>query len=292
MNRRIATLLVVLITFIVVAQPAGAYGRDKHNNDIESVLFNANNPQDPSASEIITALQYAVFLAVDQYNGSGSTELEWLRSIGVDKLPLSVNEMNFTSNYAHRRFTHQGWDFVYPEEAHWPVRKSIVINTVQHMLFSNNKWPLSWFPWLSRKTDGISQSEKRDSFCAFLYYIHILGDHIEAKEYNQLEYVVPLVCLDETPSLISEIKKHLNIMFYAQKSSYTYLALIGELDNLESKAKHLMGSQGGINTEEKFKEYHQCAEDVMSTLKDFLPTLFKKESFSSGLFKKSGETMK
>lgn len=109
-----------------------------------------------SAKDSIQALEDAVYLAVDQFNGKSAEELKRLKDMGVSGLPLSIDEFNDRSNYVHRSFTHRGWDFEYPEEAHWPVRKRILTNTVQKVLFDEGT-PLSWFPWLSDKLFGTAQ---------------------------------------------------------------------------------------------------------------------------------------
>lgn len=282
-------MLVAAIALITIAQPAWAHKREQHDADIELILFGSENYKETylSAKDSIQALEEAVYLAVDQFNGNGAKELEHLNHLGVKGLPLSIDAFDYTSNYSHRSLTHRGWDFEYPEKAHWSIRKSILTNTVQKVLFDESK-PLSWFPWLSDKLYDTTQSTKqRDSFCALLYYIHVLGDHIEAKKYADLAYIAPLVRPNDkgNPGLIPELQKHLEILFASQQSSFTYLALMVELDNLNAKASKLVFSTGGINTDEKFKQYHDCATDLRETLSLYLPKLLKNEPFFSAHFK-------
>lgn len=289
MGKRIVAMLVAAIVLIAIAQPAWAHEREQHDADIEFILFGDENYKESHSSvkDSIQAVEDAVYLAVDQFNGNGVKELEILKGMGVKGLPLSIDAFDYTSNYSHRSLTHRGWDFEYPEKAHWSIRKSILTNTVQKVLFDENK-PLSWFPWLSDKLYGTTQSTKqRDSFCALLYYIHILGDHIEAKKYRDLDYIAPLVRPNdkENPGLIPELQKHLEILFASQQSSFSYLALMGELDNLNAKASKLISSTGGINTDEKFRQYHDCATALRETLSFYLPKLLKKEPFFSSHFK-------
>ena len=60
---------------------------------------------------------------------------------------------------------------------------------------------------------------------------------------------------------------------------------MGELDNLKLKAEKLDSSTGGVNTPEKFAKYHQCAEDLLKTLSDYVPQLLKNEPFFANHFK-------
>ena len=286
MTKRIVAILVVAVVLIVAVLPAWAHERKKHDADIEIVLFGKENYKDthPKVADIIQALEDAVYLAVDQFNGNGAKELENLRSKGIKNLPRSIDEINFTGNNAHRLYTHRGWNLEYTDDkANWTIRKSILKSTVQKMLFSNQKHSLDWL------IHGKKNNEKQiDSFCALLYYIHILGDHIEAEKYTQLAYIIPLVRPNdkENSGLIPELQKHLSIMLESQQASFTYYALMGELDNLKAKAARLISSTGGINTDEKFKQYHDCAEKLKDTLTFYLPDLLMNESFFSDSFKK------
>ena len=282
-------MLVAAIVLIAIAQPAWAEGREQHDADIELILFGCENYKEShlTVKDSIQALEDAVYLAVDQFNRNGIEDLERLNHMGVNDLPLSIDAFDFTSNYSHRSLTHRGWDFEYPEKAHWSIRKSILTNTVQKVLFDESK-PLSWFPWLSDMLYDTTQSTKqRDSFCVLLYYIHVLGDHIEAKKYVDLAYIAPLIRPNdkENPGIIPELQKHLGVLFTSQQSSFTYLALLGELDNLNAKASKLISSTGGINTDEKFKQYHDCAVDLRETLSLYLPKLLMNEQFFSTHFK-------
>ena len=283
MRKRIVAILVAAIVLTAIAQPAWAHGREQHNADIELILFGCENYKESHSSvkDSIQALEDAVYLAVDQFNGNGAKELEQLKGMGIKGLPRSIDAFDYPSNSTHRDLTHRGWDFKYPEKAHWPIRKSILTNTVQKVLFDESK-PLSWFPWLSDMLYDTTQSTKqRDSFCALLYYIHILGDHIDTEKYGQLCYIAPLARPndEENPGIIPELQKHLGILFASQQSSFTYQALMGELDNLNARASNLLSSTGGINTDEKFTQYHKCAVDLRETLALYLPTLLEDEPF-------------
>ena len=290
MKKRVIALLLAAAMFVTCMPPASAHERKEHDSELEWVLFGDRNYKNAHSNveDIIQALEDAVYLAVDQYNGNGKKELENLRSMGVRNLPRSIDEFDFSGNYAHRKYTHRGWDLEYSEKAHWPIRKSILTNTVQKVLFDAENQPLSWFPWLSEKVYSTPELRKqRDSFCALLYYVHILGDHIEAEKYTQLAYVAPLTQVHDAqnPGIIPDIEQHLSVVFASQKASFTYAALMGELDNLKLKAEKLDSSTGGVNTPEKFEKYHQCAEELLKTLSAYVPQLLKNEPFFSNHFK-------
>lgn len=283
-------LLAAAVILLTVALPARAHDREEHDADLEYVLFGnrAYKETHSTDAKLVEALEDAVYLTVDQYNGQGSEQLEFLKSMGVKGLPDSVDEFNFSGNYAHRHLTHRGWSFEYPEQSHWSIHKSILINTVQKILFENEKQPLSWLPWLSEIPYGTSEDTKqRDSFCALLYYVHILGDHIAAEKYTQLAYIAPLArpSGNQDPGIIPELQEHLSNLFSSQHSSYTYYALMGELDALNAKAEKLVSSTGGINTDEKFSQYHQLAEDLKELLSYYLHTLLMNEPFFADHFK-------
>lgn len=174
MRKRIVAILVAAIVLTAIAQPAWAHGREQHDADIELILFGCENYKEShsSAKDSIQALEDAVYLAVDQFNGNGAKELEQLKGMGIKGLPRSIDAFDYSSNSTHRGLTHRGWDFEYLEKAHWPIRKSILTNTVQKVLFDESA-PLSWFPWLSDKLYDTTQSTKqRDSFCALLCCPH------------------------------------------------------------------------------------------------------------------------
>lgn len=285
-------LLAAAVILLTVALPARAHDRKEHDAGLEYVLFDKNDEYrkaHPKVADMLKALEDAVYLTVDQYNGHGSEQLEFLKSMGVKGLPDSIDDFNFSANdLTHRLLTHRGWNFEYPEKSHWSIRQKILKKTVQRILFENEKQPLSWLPWLSEILYGTSEEPKqRDSFCALLYYVHILGDHIAAEKYTQLADIAPLVRPNdkENPGLIPELQKYLDILFSSQHSSYTYYALMGELDALNAKAEKLVSSTGGINTDEKFSQYHQLAEDLKELLSYYLHTLLMNEPFFADHFK-------
>ena len=146
--------------------------------------------------------------------------------------------------------------------------------------------PYRGFPG-SRISSAARLKEPHSETASVLYYIHVLGDHMEAEKCMQLGYLVPLVRPNdqENPGIIPELQKHLSVLFDSQQSSFTYYTLMGELDNLNVRASSLISSAGGINTDEKFAQFHACAADLRNTLSLYLPMLLMNESFFSDHFK-------
>ena len=284
---KLHTLIPVFLLCMAVSLSsftALAHERDEHDDDIERVLFGEENykTSHTDVADIIQALEDATYLAVDQFNGYGQDALDNLQGRKIRGIPSNISEIDFTSNYAHRSLTHRGWDMTYPEKAHWEIRKAILINTVEQELFIDSDTPLSWFPWLSEKVYGRNGSEKQEeSFCILLYYTHVIGDHIEAEKYQDLVYVAPLVRPNDrdNPGIIPELINCFHGLFEDQTNTFTYSGLIQELEVLQADSERIMKSPGGINSEEKFKEYHQCAETLLETLETNVPQLLKNEAF-------------
>ena len=290
MRKRPVTLTLFLCALMLIsAHSALAHDRSGHNEDAELILYGNKDYKSthPAVSEIIQAIEDATYLAVDQFNGDGQDVLNNLQNRGVPDIPTSISEINFTGNYSHRQYTHKGWNIIESDKAHWPIRKQILMNTVKKELFTYTDTPLSLFPWVSEKVYGTKGSIKQqENFCILLYYTHILGDHIEAKKYQDLAYIAPLVRPNDrdNPGIIPELMSSFETLFEPQSGSFTYIGFMQELDSLRSRSETLLQSTGGVNTDEKFTEYHRCAEDLLSTLEQYVPGLLQKESFFHDTF--------
>lgn len=297
-------MLVLCLTSFSVAY---AHEREEHDGDIEYVLFGDRDYKKthPADSKRIQAIEDAVFLCVDQYNGNGEKELNNL--LNNEKIPgiiHSIDEINYTSNYSHRSLTHRGWNYTYEEKAHWPLRQKILRNTVRKELFSSLDTPLSRVPLLSEIVYGKNNYDKqRESFCILLYCVHVLGDHIEAGEKKNLgqnksrtktlsekttglAYILPLAHTEDrdNPGLIPELIKNCEILFESQSETYNYKSFIQELEELRDKSEGIYESKGGVNTDEKFEEYNTCAKDLLKLLGENVPDMLRKEEFFSSTF--------
>ena len=288
-------ILVILVLLTPKAFPDSNHDRGEHDRQIEYVLFGDKDykTSHPDDKENISLLEDAVALALDQFNGSGEDLLKHLQNAKIPDLPKSINEFDISSNYSHRQYTHRGWNVVYDEKSHWQERQKILRNTVKKVVFSSVETNLDWFPWLSEKVYGKNNYDlQSEAFCELLYCIHILGDHLEAEKYDALGYVNALSRPNDpnNPGIIPDLLRCIEKLFPTQGGSnqgggekvvgnHTYNALKNELEVLQQTSDGLVSSKGGVDTEEEFTEYHQCAQDLLETLASYIPMLLKEELF-------------
>ena len=286
MKKSIIHLLIVLMVLQSCCLTVLAHDRKEHDADIESVLFGNTEYKNthPIVSEKIQYLEDATYLCVDQFNGSGAAELKNLQNAGISDMPNTIKEFDFSGNYSHRSNTHRGWNVSYPSNSHWDIRQRILRNTVNEIVFKTSDTPFSWLPWRSGEKNTKKQSE---SFCVLLYYTHVIGDHIEAKKYQDLAYIDHLTNLNDpnNPGIIPDLIKYSEVLFESQKNTYKYNSYIREMTRLKDRSDQLERSVGGVNTEEKFVEYHQVAIDLLQVLRTHIPELLRNEDFFSKTFR-------
>ena len=285
--KRITCLLIALILLCVASVPALAFDRGKHDEELEYVLFQDKHYADshPTTGKIIKRVEDASYLAIDQYNGNGVTELNNLIADKIPGIPSSIDQIDFSSNYAHRNYTHRGWNLTYDEKAHWPLRQTILKNTIRAKLFSKVESPIAWFPWLSDQVYGDGNERQCEAFAVLVYYVHVLGDHIEAEKHTALAYVAPLSNSHDrdNPGLIPDLMRYLPALFGSQTDSEQYKSMMQDLQQLADTADRLYTGTGGVR-EAQFPEYHQCALDLLETLATYIPDLLKKEQFFHSTF--------
>lgn len=275
-----------------------AHERDEHDEDINYVLFGDKYYKDahPRVAARISAIEDAAYLCIDQFNGHGENALNNLISEGIPDLPTSISEIDYTSNYTHRNDTHRGWNMIYPKRVNWPKRQQILRNTIKKEIFEKGSTPLSR---ITEKVLGNSNNEKKcESFCIMLYCIHIIGDHIEAgRESNSqpkelkvkltgIAYINPLTRPNDrdNPGIIPDLIVACETLFKSQKHKRTYKELIQDLEDLQYTSDSLVSSKGGIDTEEEFDKYNECAKSLLDTLALYIPKLLKKEPYFRELF--------
>lgn len=300
--KKFAALLLALVLIISMALPAKAYGEDGHRKIIESILFGKENYRDDVDGDTLKklkALEVAVTICLDQYNDSYSEELAYLNAMKVHGIPDSIDEINFTGNQYHRRYTHRGWDFSYipSDKANWPVRKTILMQTVNNVFGFSKKageWSVLWF------TKDYGYKEQCVSMAAFLYYLHIIGEYHEVA--GQLAHknnirsdftaltasVIPLANPhpgDSNPDLFWELEKHFAVIFATQKAAGTdsYIGLITDLRMLASDARKLASRTGGIDAD-VFEEYIEYAMKLIELLQNRIPALLQQEEFFTKAF--------
>lgn len=309
MRIRFTCLLATLLVFLGAAGPCYAYDTDEHSAQIEYVLFGNRDYKNthPRHEDKVQALENAVFLCVDQFNGSGQDELGFLIDRGIPDLPKSISEIDFTGNYAHRGPTHSGWNAGHATKCNWPVRERILTSTVKFELFPSNDTVLTWFPWLEEKIFGeevesrAHSREQCEAFSMLLYYVHVLGDHIHAGDDDRnakdgsltfkqkltgLAYIDALTRPNDrdNPGIIPDLRSSLATLFAVQEQSRTYKSLMNKLDEYEAVSDELVNSRGGVDTEGEFAQYNKCANDLLDTLAEYVPKLLEKEEFFKNSF--------
>lgn len=282
MNKRISGLLLVVLMALASTTPVHANDRKGHDEHMSAILFGDTPTKNAEALEMLEAASY---LAVDQYNSNGQSDLDLLTSKWIIGIPNSIDAIDFTSNATHRNHTHRGWDFTeyakYNEnddKAHWKTRKNILLATV------NKVFGFGLFSGLMRK-----YNEKCNSFAALVYYIHILGDHIEDEdkfvasgetERKATNLVIPIARDhpgETNPDMIWELEKHLKVLFDTSTNKSAY-------GNLEMALKEFRERAGVDSSRTAGVSSNAYAEELLGILKDSVPGLLKKEDFFVSIF--------
>lgn len=270
-TKKLVLLFSILTLVLCTFTPISAYERSEHDKYMLEVLFNNFKvvENDNSIADKIAALESASYLCIDQFNESGQKDLDVLKNFGVKNLPSNINEISFNaSGTTHRTYTHRGWDFDYGStNDKWPIRKQILINTADKIF------------------DFKGNEKQKESFCAIVYYIHILGDHMDDTSYlvkNGLKMDVG--GRHDKIDIIHELEKHIEIVFPDQKHTHKYQFLLSSLEKYNSNLSKVVNSEGGINTEEKFEIKQSNAIKIKELLTYYLPEMLKDEEFFNKAF--------
>ena len=280
MRERLSKLLsitvAVLLATVTIGHVAFAYERDDHDSQLEMVLFddpnfrrNHGGSTGDEQGQAIRALENALYLCVDQSGGQGSNYLAELRDygrpFGVWGLPSSIDAINSTGGRKHREYTHQGWKPRYEDAtvaSRWEERKRILLNTADRV------FGFSFLPgWM------VGYDRKCDSFCALIYYIHLVGDYEHDENAAQHNgdtngRMIPFAVAnpsEDNPDIFWELEKHLAILFEDQSDSTTYKQLMGDLNALARKARSIADVKGRISDDE-YEEMHACVEELFAML--------------------------
>ena len=269
----ITLFLSVILTVTLIPSPISAYERDGHDKCMNDVLFyhfKEDPEHDPKTKNELKVLSSACYLAIDQFNNNGQHDLDALHAYGVKDIPASVGEFSFNaSGKNHRSKTHRGWDFPYGGDDNklWQTRKHLLLNTAEAMFdFNENE-------------------KQKDSFCALLYYVHILGDHMDDDSFltsNGLKMDVG-GRIDEQ-DVIHEVLKHLETLFPDQTHTHKYHSLTHSLLKYDRKLSKIVRSSGGINTSIKFEEKQEYTKKVYEALTLYIPEMLKEEAFFNQVF--------
>ena len=210
MRIKVRLLVLTLFVSIVLCQSVLiiGYDGDEHDRILEQVLlgeYMSINSLPEEGKNAVKALEEASALVLDQFNGNNQNDLDSLRK-KVKKLPVSIQEINFTSNSEkHRSFTHKGWDDSYYTKdeintSKWSLRKDILNKTVNQL-------------WTSDKNKG-------PAFAKLIYYIHVLSDY----QYDRQEAITKKLGLDKKTNLSNiEITKSVPKMSSSAKDTAEYI---------------------------------------------------------------------
>lgn len=267
-------LICICVVALVFSLPANteAYERDGHDKLMLEVLFKyfKEIDNDKTVQDEIEAIECACYLTIDQFNESGQKALDTLNAYGVKGIPDSISEIKISASpNTHRSHTHRGWDYQYSgvQGEQWPKRQQVMMNTMGTIF------------------DFEGNVEKQESFCKLLYYIHILGDHMDDTSYkinNGLKMDVG-GRVDKN-DIIHEWLECIEVVFADQKHTHKYRSLTSGLERYNSKFSKIVRSEGGVNTDEKFAEYNKLCEDLMDFMTMYIPEMLKDEAFFNKVF--------
>lgn len=305
----IQRLLIVLLAFVMMlcfSTSAMAHGHVEHDKKLDNALFSLHEhdlKSGDSFDEAMTLLNYASYLSIDQHNSNqgDSDKLEQLRKAGVKDLPKSITDPSYKISEVgekHRRFTHKGWDpsrvqtYNFEEEKVWTYRRTILLNTVDKIF------------------DFKGDEKKKDSFCALVYYIHILGDReYDCQNNNYHEHsriIMEVGGRSDKTDIIDELKYYLSILFKEQveaknkedKENGDYYLIMERLDDINSDlTKIVRGNELKLKDSDspEFNTYRKCVDNALNVLganendperRANLPLLLKGETFFNEVFYK------
>ena len=284
--KRLLCLLLSAMVMFSLELPIQAHERSTHDEQMEEALLSKTffwymeyyshyNKQE--SNDAIKALQCAAYLAIDQANGSGSNTLNELkeRAYRIKNLPNSINEFNYTAfGENHRYISHRGWNANDSNEL-WIKRKNILLNTADAIF------------------DFHGNDRKKDSFCAIIYYIHLLGDRESDSQYYDNNLIMELGGRIDKQDIISELIKHINILtsdsnnFAKGQRNHLELELV-RLNEDVKKIKNANKTPSGGEQKlegEAFMAYKDIATDIVqSLLPHNLPEILKGERWFSDVF--------
>lgn len=285
MMKRFIAWVLVIVLLVSFAVPAFAHDKAKHDEIIEYVLFGNKHYKkglDENSEEYkcLDNLEKAVAICLDQYDERYINELQDLNDCGIHGLPESIDEIKFKGNQHHRRKTHKGWNAVYPEDAHWEERKTILLQTVNDVFsfkLMAGKWTLFGIP------KDFGYKEQCDAFAALLYYLHVLGDFDASESRSVIENdVISLTRTnpsDDNPDLFWELERILPIVCKASVKAGDYSGLEVDIKMLEQEAREL----GGVN-DENLQQYRDIVKRLLDHLESKVPGMLQKEPFFSKVF--------
>ncbi len=259
----------------------------------------------------LAMIEFATTLCIDQFNNNlediylqHQSMLNRLKK-RVGGLPNSIDELNPDKNSTkqlsaknHRTYTHRGWGYNYDGPgkpgniAHTEKRELILRKTVSTVFGFKLKEDSLIAPiWYS--ITGTMTDEKRcDCYCRLFYYIHLLGDCFEDNSYEQANgsnngQKIPLGRANPSKSSADDVENSdiiteliwvsRELFSDSETNTENYPQLKKDLLRVESDIRSLYRSTGGINSPERYEEYHKCVCELMQVLIINMPNLLKNE---------------
>lgn len=283
MKRRLLSFFLAILICCSIVPKAMCHDQTGHNADMMLVLFGSKDYLNKEKGTEVDLLKFAMYLAIDQAGKEGKYDLGQLKDNGVKKLP-KFDDFALTKIFYgdHRVYTHKGWDYDYgkDDKANWKVRKNILRST------ANRVFDFGFFNELFG-----NYCTKCDSFCALLYYVHVLGDYSEAQDgyKSSIDQLIPFAkrnASDKEPDIFWEINKHLKLLFAGQEDRREYKNLISDLNDLADDARVLFSSANKISsmTSEEYEQMLDYQKQLMDLLVDKVPILLSHEAFFSDVF--------
>lgn len=271
--KQIGTILLAAVLIVLSIPSVSAYSRTEHDEIMCDVLFKNFKvvENDKSVSDIIEALECASYLAIDQYNGNGQSDLDYLKNYGVKGIPNKISDIDYNAGAYHRRATHRGWNGeigLYEGDTleRWKIRKEILLNTADKIFDFNGN------------------NEKKDSFCAIIYYIHILGDRIADKKYYQNADIMELGGRTDKQDITHELLVNFEILFADQKHTHKYQHVVTKLEKYNSDIYKLISKSPSGISDDDFIKYQKYANEIEEVLECNLPEMLKEEAFFREVF--------
>jgi hypothetical protein len=249
------------LALLLAAAPLWAPSQYVHIRHAQDLLFGRDYVPDEAAQKKVDILREALYISIDStaYNSRMRGALAILRDYGVADVPDGEG-ITCPGGPHHQRYTHRGWDFLYPSvdtTRRWNTRKALLLNTLDKVFVFSER-----------------ERRKRESLGALLYYAHIIGDH-----WGDSASTAPdrMALSGSGATVITELEKHLAVLFAAEKTEPDYTALMGFLAANRGRSFR-------YNDEAEFAALQGFAWELLEALWAHCPALFSKEAFFTEAF--------
>lgn len=319
MMKRVVALLLVVVLCLGCFGAAGAddckdckKSHEHHDHWFEEIFFGEQYKENDRCKNLIY-LENASYVCIDQHACNVSSEKDKqfnsLKNFKLAGYPDSLEEIQCPGGWTHRMYTHIGWINTEPykpkpskskvewSEEKWQWRRKILMATVEKVF---NFTPL--IPdWLEFRN---GYSKRCEHFSGLIYYIHLLGDHMEMESatdfssmYNEHNpYLLRLAdkdaermgdTFDGKKAIIPALIYHMDALF-DKENNHTYALLREELIKINRKASPLCFRSE--LTPEQFSKYKEYVNQTHQKLKQFMPSLLEEQTYFKKAFPNKGKS--